>query len=123
MTKTPIENCHPPLSDSGHQRLGHRFIPRTDDDPARAEAVNHLCHCHPVTEQALRREIVDLAAEYYRVDRAWLTAQLQAWELEYTASAGLMARNGMAAGLASRENEILRKLRDKCRALGMRSQK
>ncbi len=124
MIKRPIEDCHPPLSDAAERLLRHMTIPRTDsDDPARAALVDRLCYCHPVTEQDLRREIVDLAAEYLRVSRAWLMAQLQAWELAGTSSAGLMARNGMATGLRQQMDEILRKLRDKCRALGMRNQK
>ena len=128
MPHKPIADCHPPLSvNDGHPRM--HTIPRTDtDDPARAAVIDRFCHCHPVTQElircdALRREIVDLAEEYYRVNRAWLMAQLRAWELAGTSSADLTRRKGMAVDLGAVRDEILRKLRDKCRALGMRSQK
>jgi len=123
LSKIPIEHWYPPLSDAVERPLRHTPIPRTDtDDPARVAVVDRLCHCHPVTEQAARREIVDLAAEYHRVDQAWLMAQLRAWELAED-STGRMARNSMASTLGARRDEILRKLRDKCRALGMRTKK
>jgi len=127
VTKTPIENCRPPLTDSGHQRLGHRLVPRTsDDDPARVAVIDRLCH--PITQQvirdeALRREIVLLTDEYRQVDGAWLMAQLQAWELECTSSADLTRRRGIAVVLENRKAEILRKLRDKSHALGTRMRK